>query len=107
MAWHIIFFLKSLRSLEEFWKNPHIKIPTKYHCTNSQSLNIFKNPIFSEKNFPSNFIPATRRPVQPTRPFFPLTAPTERRLLLLSRRHAMDAAPSFSRTMEPPMVAPQ
>jgi hypothetical protein len=39
-------FLKSLRSLEEFRKNPHIKIPPKSPPTNFQSLVIFKNPIF-------------------------------------------------------------
>jgi hypothetical protein len=44
MAYYI--FLKSLRSLEEFRKNPHIKIPPKSPCTNIQSLGIFKNPNF-------------------------------------------------------------
>jgi hypothetical protein len=53
MAWHIIFFLKSLRSLEEFRKNPHVKIPPKSPSTNFQSLGKFKNPIFnSEILFP-------------------------------------------------------
>jgi hypothetical protein len=53
MAWHIIFFLKSLRSLEEFRKNPHVKIPPKSPCANFQSLGNFKNPIFnSEILFP-------------------------------------------------------
>jgi hypothetical protein len=101
-------FLKSLRSLEEFRKNPHIKIPPKSPCINFQSLDIFKNLIFYlEKIFPSNFGPVTRRPVRAFDPHGPpdlsssLTAPAERRLLL-SRRHALDAAPSFSRTMEPP-----
>jgi hypothetical protein len=46
MAWYILFFLKSLMSLEEFRNNPHIKIPPKSPCTNFQSLFIFKNPIF-------------------------------------------------------------
>jgi hypothetical protein len=32
MAYYI--FLKSMRSLEEFGKNPHIKIPLKSPCTN-------------------------------------------------------------------------
>jgi hypothetical protein len=45
-------FLKSLRSLEEFMKNPHVKIPPK-SPTNFQSLGKFKNPIFnSEIIFP-------------------------------------------------------
>jgi hypothetical protein len=51
MAYYI--FLKSLRSLEEFRKNPHVKIPPKSPSTNFQSLGKFKNPIFnSEILFP-------------------------------------------------------
>jgi hypothetical protein len=47
MAYYI--FLKSLRSPEEFTKNPHIKIPPKSHPTNIQSLCIFKkSKIYSE-----------------------------------------------------------
>jgi hypothetical protein len=38
-------FLKSLRSLEEFRKNRHVKIPPKSPSTNFQSLCKFKNPI--------------------------------------------------------------
>jgi hypothetical protein len=42
-----------LRSLEEFRKNPHVKIPPKSPSTNFQSLGKFKNPIFnSEILFP-------------------------------------------------------
>jgi hypothetical protein len=41
MAYYI--FLKSLRSLEEFRKNPHVKIPPKSPCANFQSIGIFKN----------------------------------------------------------------
>jgi hypothetical protein len=44
MAYFI--FLKSLRSLGEFRKNPHIKIPPKFPCANFQRLCIFKNPKF-------------------------------------------------------------
>jgi hypothetical protein len=52
MAYYI--FLKSLRSLEEFRKNPHAKIPPKSLSTNFQSLGKFKNPIFIRKRiFPS------------------------------------------------------
>jgi hypothetical protein len=40
MAYNI--FLKSLRSLHEFRKNPHIKIPPKSPCINFQRPNIFK-----------------------------------------------------------------
>jgi hypothetical protein len=51
MAYYI--FLKSLRSLEEFRKNPHVKIPPKSPSTNVQRLGKFKNPIFnSEILFP-------------------------------------------------------
>jgi hypothetical protein len=47
MAYYI--FLKSLRSLEEFRKNPHVKIPSKYPCANFQSLGKFKNLIFNSE----------------------------------------------------------
>jgi hypothetical protein len=49
MAYYI--FLKSLRSLEEFKKNTHVKIPPKSPPTNFQSLCIFKNSIFIRKEF--------------------------------------------------------
>jgi hypothetical protein len=45
MAYYI--FLKSLRSLEDFRKNPHVKFPPKSPSTNFQSLGKFKNPIFN------------------------------------------------------------
>jgi hypothetical protein len=58
-------FSKSLRILEEFRKNPHIKIPPKSPCTKFQSLYKFKNLIFNSKgDFPPSF-----RPSRPTRPF--------------------------------------
>jgi hypothetical protein len=47
MAYYI--FSKILGGLEEFRKNPHIKIPPKSPTTNFQSLGIFKNPIFIRK----------------------------------------------------------
>jgi hypothetical protein len=47
MAYFI--FLKYLRSLEEFRKNPHVKIPPKPPRANFQSLVKFKNPIFNSK----------------------------------------------------------
>jgi hypothetical protein len=47
MAYYI--FLKSWRSLEEFRKNPHVKIPPKSPSTNFQSLGQFKNPIFNSE----------------------------------------------------------
>jgi hypothetical protein len=51
-------FLKSLRSLEEFRKNPHVKIPPKFSSTNFQSLGKFKNPILIQKFFFLAFRPA-------------------------------------------------
>ena len=48
MAYYI--FLKSLRSLEEFRKNPHVKIPPKSSSTIFQSLAKFKNLILIRKN---------------------------------------------------------
>jgi hypothetical protein len=42
-------FLKSLSSLEEFRKIPHIKIPPKSPSTNFQSLGKLKNPILIQK----------------------------------------------------------
>jgi hypothetical protein len=49
MAYYI--FLKSLRSLEEFRKNPHVKIPPKSPSTIFQSLAIIKNQILFGKEF--------------------------------------------------------
>jgi hypothetical protein len=57
-------FLKSLRSLEEFRKNPHVKIPPKSPCANFQSLGKFKNPMFNSE------IPFLR--FRPGRPCGPL-----------------------------------
>jgi hypothetical protein len=70
MAYYI--FLKSLRSLEEFRKNPHVKIPPKSPSTNFQSLDKFKNPILIQKFLFSDFWPGRPRcplglwPSQPT-----------------------------------------
>jgi hypothetical protein len=47
MAYYI--FLKSLRRLEEFRKNPHVKIPPKSPSTNFQSHGKFKNLIFNSE----------------------------------------------------------
>jgi hypothetical protein len=64
IAWHgILYFLKSLRSLEEFRKNPHVKIPPKSPSTNFQSLGKFKNPIFNSKILFPYFRPG--RPCSP------------------------------------------
>jgi hypothetical protein len=64
MAYFI--FLKYLRSLEEFRKNPHVKIPPKFPCANFQSLVKFKNSIFNSKIFLLHFWPGY--PYRPTRP---------------------------------------
>jgi hypothetical protein len=61
MAYFI--FLKSLRSLGEFRKNPHVKIPPKSPCANFQSLGVFKNQILFRKEFsPSLSAHPTFRP---------------------------------------------
>jgi hypothetical protein len=62
MAYYI--FLKSLRSLEQFRKNPHVKIPPKSHSTNFQSLGkLKKKSNFEFRNSFSRF-----RPDRPCRP---------------------------------------
>jgi hypothetical protein len=61
MAYFI--FLKSLRSLGEFRKNPHVKIPPKFPCANFQSLRIFKN-----QKFYSEIILLSFRPIRPFGP---------------------------------------
>jgi hypothetical protein len=80
MAYYI--FLKSLRSLEEFRKNRHIKIPPKSLCTNFQSLGIFKNPIFILKRI---FLQISAQSAQPPAYLFSLSA------------HAAFLAPSLHR----------
>jgi hypothetical protein len=75
MAYYI--FLKSLRSLEEFRKNPHVKIPPKSPCANFQSLGKFKNPIFNLEILFLRFRPG--RPCGPlghwpSRPRWPLSS---------------------------------
>jgi hypothetical protein len=47
-----------LRSLEEFRKNPHVKIPPKSPSTNFQSLGKSKNPIFNSEIVFLTFGPA-------------------------------------------------
>jgi hypothetical protein len=74
MAYFI--FLKYLRSLEEFKKNPHVKIHRKSPCANFQSLGIFKNSIFIRKGiFPQiSAQPRPRWPATPRRPPNPRSA---------------------------------
>jgi hypothetical protein len=67
MAYYI--FLKSLRSLEEFRKNPHVKIPPQSPSTNFQSLGKLKNPIY---NLEILILLISARPtLWPTRPLSP------------------------------------
>jgi hypothetical protein len=54
-------FLKSWRSLEEFRKNPHLKISPKSPSTNLQSLAIIKNQNFIRKRIFLHF-----RPIRPS-----------------------------------------
>jgi hypothetical protein len=62
MAYFI--FLKYLRSLEEFSKNPHVKIPSKSPCANFQSLGIFKILIFIQKGIFFIFWPIRPSPAR-------------------------------------------
>jgi hypothetical protein len=65
MAYYI--FLKSLRSLEEFRKNPHVKIPPKSPSANFQSLATIKNQFLIRKRIFLHFRPRTaQRTVAPS-----------------------------------------
>jgi hypothetical protein len=86
MAYFI--FLKYLRSLEEFMKNPHVQIPAKSPCANFQSLGKFKNPIFNSKILFLHFWPG-----QPYGPLGLLAQPAPL-APLLSRVEATLAGPS-------------
>jgi hypothetical protein len=59
-------FLKFLRSLEEFRKNPHVKIPPKSPSTNFQSLGKLKKIQFLIQKF--FFLISARPTLRPTRP---------------------------------------
>jgi hypothetical protein len=73
MAYYI--FLKSLRSLEEFRKNPHVKIPPKSSCANFQALVNSKIQFLIRKFFflisawppPLFFFQPSRSPPPPSR----------------------------------------
>jgi hypothetical protein len=72
MAYFIV--LKYLRSLEEFKKNPHVKIPPKSPCANPQILGIFKNQILCRKEFFLTFGPTGPAASWPIRTFGPAAA---------------------------------
>jgi hypothetical protein len=74
MAYYI--FIKSLRSLEEFRKNPHVKIPTKSPSTNFQSLGKFKNLIFNSEILFLAIGPADPVARSASGPASPLAAPS-------------------------------
>jgi hypothetical protein len=63
-------FLKYFDSLEDFRKNPHVKIPPKSPCANFQSLGIFKNLIFIQKRILLRFRPIWPSPAR-ARPLCP------------------------------------
>jgi hypothetical protein len=71
MAYYV--FLKSLRSLEEFRKNSHVKIPTKSPCTNFQSCQKFKFQIKIQKGFITRIGPSFG--FRPSRGPFPFSFP--------------------------------
>jgi hypothetical protein len=72
MAYFI--FLKYLRSLEDFRKNPHVKIPPKSPPTNFQSLGIFKKSNFIRKRIFLTFGPTGPAASRPIRTFGPAAA---------------------------------
>jgi hypothetical protein len=97
MAYYI--FIKSLRSLEEFRKNPDVKIPPKSPSTNFPRLGKFKIQFLFEKNSSSEFSPLgptglptppalvclpapdiQTNPAQTTQPTRPLSRPAHARL---------------------------
>jgi hypothetical protein len=91
-------FLKSLRSLEEFRKNPHVKIPPKSSSTNFQRLGKFKNPIFNSEILFLAFGPADPEARSASGPASPPAA-------LSSQAKIIPAGPSRSR-VGPPCVDP-
>jgi hypothetical protein len=69
---HIVFFIKSLRSLEEFRKNPHAQIPPKLLVQFSKAL--AKNLKFNlnlKEFLPWNPAQSASRPVRPLWPSRP------------------------------------
>jgi hypothetical protein len=120
-----------LRSLQEFRKNPHVKIAPKSSCADFQSLGIFKNSIFIRKGIFFRFRPirpspahagplhpAGRRiPARPTRPkphwricrkaySFRLCALRQRRLLsLTSLPCGMPTIAASPHRLRPPRAA--
>jgi hypothetical protein len=86
-------FLKSLRSLEEFRKNLHVKIPPKSPSTNFQSLDKFKIQFLFRKEFFVRFRP-NRPSGQPARLASQPSPPPA--LPLFSRRPRARPIPSYT-----------
>jgi hypothetical protein len=94
VAWHIIFFIKSLRSLEEFRKNPHVKIPPKCPATISQSPAVIKNQILFGKEFFFAFGPIGPAASRPTWPLSPASPPAPSPFLLQATRTLGSSRPA-------------
>jgi hypothetical protein len=96
MAYYI--FLKSLRSLEEFRKNPHVKIPPKSPSTNFQSLIIIKNQIFIRKRIFLHF-----QPIRPSgQPAYLASRPTPPHGLYFPRPACRPMPPPGLRSVDRP-----
>jgi hypothetical protein len=72
MAYFI--FLKYLRSLEEFRKNPCVQIPLNLLVQISKALVYSKIQFLAEKNFSSTFDPIGLVASRPIQPFWPRAA---------------------------------
>jgi hypothetical protein len=120
MAYYI--FLKSLRSLEEFRKNLHVKIPPKSPSTNFPSHGKFKKSNFLfEKNFSSEFSlqpacplpqpwpagrpkPSNPSPAQTAQPTWPLSRSARACLWRILQKTFSSSVHAFSRWPLSPSV---
>jgi hypothetical protein len=113
----MLYFLKSLRSLEEFRKNPHVKISPKSPSTNFQSLAIIKNQIFIQKRIFLHFWPirpsgqpaySASRPTPPPglRPIARPSLPTREVVSLLATQPPPSSALSCRRVKPPRLPQP-
>jgi hypothetical protein len=119
MAYYI--FLKSLRSLGEFRKNPHVKIPPKSPSINFPSLDKFKIQFLFKKNSSSEFSPLgpaslptppalacqpvqaiQPSPAQNAQPTRPLSRPARARLWRILQKTFFSSVHAFSSRPPPP-----